>query len=326
MEALEARTPGPNPKFIQFAQKLVERYPSRPGDPDANDAVWMGNPVDDARNGSEAVFGISLPSHGRSRIMRFVVQAANELGLTVLDEQLGIAFLPGGKVLPEDARDVWKELDEETEQAAPAWTKAQARKALVTYMTAALGKHGFVPEKVTGIDAAFVRQLEPGGRQSIRFALQAADGELECTIHFVTTYDVVKGLHERFCGKYWVLGGTEDSLFLTLDDLYEAATFRLAGSADLESLGALFEAKAIPVLDRARTFKGLDALINVEGRFPRRAKFRVASLIVARLAGNPNFEAMAEEYRLNFEKHHTEDTKQKVRQLTAYLKESVRPA
>jgi len=321
MLALEARKPGANPKFVQFAQKLVARYPSRdmyaPGDPDANDAVWMGNPVEHARNGKEAVFAISLPELDRPKIMRFVVQAANELGLTVFDDQLGMAFLPGGKVLPEDGKELWDELEEELESAPEPWTKAEARKELVRSMTARLRKHGFAIRKLKDCDAAFFREAA-GANQEINFYLNNAGGEHASVTHFIATHDLVKAVYDKVCGPNWSMGGTGTSLFLTLDDVLGKSKFVLGDRADVELLGTLIEAKVIPVLDRCRTVKDLDKLFNVDGVFPVQTGWKFSTLIVARLAGNPNFDALAKDFPRRLEKYPAE-TREKLAQLTAHL-------
>src|SRR5262249_8003006 len=160
---------------IVFAEKLVARYPARDmypaGDPDAEDAIWEGNPLASARRLKEAVFGLSLPRIDRPRVMRFLVEAANAVGLIVFDEQAGIAYLPNGKVLPNEAADMRKDLSGELDSMPVAWSKARARKALATSLAATLAKHGFrfVPVKErpkthATCAASFTRDVEEGSQ------------------------------------------------------------------------------------------------------------------------------------------------------------------
>ena len=64
--------------------------------------MWAGDPVHETQTCDEAVYAISLLYTKRMGIMRLVVDTAMALGLTVFDDQIGMAFLPSGEVLPKE--------------------------------------------------------------------------------------------------------------------------------------------------------------------------------------------------------------------------------
>lgn len=102
---LERLEPGPNPKFIALAEQMATRYPvmgqeSAVERNDDSDAVWISDPVAGARNCTSAVWAFELPTEDHVHALRFVVERANALGLTVFDDQLGMVFISPDRVLP----------------------------------------------------------------------------------------------------------------------------------------------------------------------------------------------------------------------------------
>ncbi|WP_349280897.1 hypothetical protein [Polaromonas hydrogenivorans] len=85
------------------------------------------------------------------------------------------------------------------------------------------------------------------------------------------------------------------------------------------------ESRALPVLQRSRTLGELDALIHREGLFPRDARRRFVALIIARLAGNPDFEALAQQMQHSYEKGDKETT-DKLQRLIDHLRDKAAPA
>ncbi|WP_418132854.1 hypothetical protein ABL849_00040 [Variovorax sp. 375MFSha3.1] len=101
---LERLEPGPNPKFIALAEQMAARYPVMGQEAaverdDDSDAIWISDPVAGARGCTSAVWAFELPTEDHVHALRFVVERANALGLTVFDDQLGMVFISPDRVL-----------------------------------------------------------------------------------------------------------------------------------------------------------------------------------------------------------------------------------
>src|SRR5207253_306412 len=79
-------------------------------------AVWPSDPAAEAQALTRAVWAVGIPDDDRVRIAHFVVERATALGLTVFDDQLGMAFLPSGQVLPPEKAEIWAGLTRELAQ------------------------------------------------------------------------------------------------------------------------------------------------------------------------------------------------------------------
>ena len=174
LQALEQTLPSINPALQELARQLSACYPSMdsPGE-DIRDAVWISNPVKDVEAMERAVWVLGLPDEDRVTVLCHVVEIANMLGLTVLDDQMGMVFLPGGKVLPANKRALWEGVKAHVRNAPPVKvTKAQLRKKMLGIFTPILLKHGFEMLDKEALkayrlqDYAAIRQVQ-GGEQMI---------------------------------------------------------------------------------------------------------------------------------------------------------------
>ena len=102
-----------NPKFVELVLQLLKQHPSQASDPSCPHLAWGGDPLKSAQNSDEAVFSLSLPTANHVELLRLVVDTATALGLTVLDDQIGMVFLASGTVLPEERAVSWKMLKEQ---------------------------------------------------------------------------------------------------------------------------------------------------------------------------------------------------------------------
>ena len=79
----------PNPRLIELARQLDQRHPSRDayaaGDPGAEDAVFLTNPVTEASELQCALWQLDVPSGVALRVLRDAVRFARPLGLAVMD-------------------------------------------------------------------------------------------------------------------------------------------------------------------------------------------------------------------------------------------------
>jgi hypothetical protein len=207
---------GPNPKFVEFARQLVARYPSsdmfKLGDPDALDSVWAGNPVIQAQTEEQALFGISLYGENRLAVMRHFVEAANTVGLTVFDDQLGMAFLPNGQVLPPEAQAQWAAVKQELASQSAPISKAQMRKIAISQVQAMAQKHGFVKRKKEGIDTEFVRPIE-GGEQIIWVQIYGTAPHLKLSLSFSIEFEKIEHIYHAACPSFGGGGGGGGNFF-----------------------------------------------------------------------------------------------------------------
>ena len=99
--SLRQERPGTNPKFVALAQKLTEKYPDLADvlaqeDEDA-ECAWSDGPIDGKTE--SAVFNLGLNVALLEKVRPFVIRHAIALGLSVLDEQAGQAWLADGGML-----------------------------------------------------------------------------------------------------------------------------------------------------------------------------------------------------------------------------------
>ena len=96
-----------NAKFVALVEQLLKHHPSQACAPACSHLVWGGDPLKEAQDNDQAIFSLRLPQADRVALLRLVVDTATTLGLTVLDEQLGMVFLPSGAVFPEEHAKSW---------------------------------------------------------------------------------------------------------------------------------------------------------------------------------------------------------------------------
>ena len=110
-ERLSNITDSWNLTLAQFADKLAERHaadPHLPQEPGAFEAFWGGDPHQSAAACRHAVYQLVVPADPCTRQISHAVGAAAELGLVLVDDEIGTCFLPDGTLLPEDAREMWE--------------------------------------------------------------------------------------------------------------------------------------------------------------------------------------------------------------------------
>jgi hypothetical protein len=85
----------PDSRFADLARQLTRRYKD-PGKTEG-DSVWTEGPMDG--EAATAVYNVGIATAQIDWMVPFVVRHARKLGLAVLDEQDGAAYLPDGSVL-----------------------------------------------------------------------------------------------------------------------------------------------------------------------------------------------------------------------------------
>ncbi len=100
-----------NPAFRDFATLLVGCYDSDAQarkDHATVSAFWGGDPLQAADSCRSAVLRLSIPADECVRQISHAVDAAAVVGLVVLDDEIGMCFLPDGTLFPEEDRQMWK--------------------------------------------------------------------------------------------------------------------------------------------------------------------------------------------------------------------------
>lgn len=107
MLALQTSGAPANAKFVALVEQLLKYRPSQACDPGCTHFAWGGDPLKEAQDNEQAIFSLRLPQADRVALLRLVVDTASAQGLAVLDEQIGMVFLPSGAVLPEGHAKSW---------------------------------------------------------------------------------------------------------------------------------------------------------------------------------------------------------------------------
>ncbi|MEO8248885.1 MAG: hypothetical protein ABI589_05900 [Burkholderiales bacterium] len=146
-ETLSRQGGGQNPKFIEFAKRLTQRFPDvdeegdEEGEGEGDPMVWTDSPA--TGHTDAAVYGIGVQTEYLvDTVVPFVVATARALGLVLFDMQAAEAHLPDGRVLTLPGRDPAR-----VEPAPARQSEVLDRKDLVTIiqgvLTPLLAAHGF---------------------------------------------------------------------------------------------------------------------------------------------------------------------------------------
>ncbi len=111
MERLSELSDPWNSTLAEFGSLLVQRYEAEPAEKrpaGGMKAFYGSDPRKTAAECKSAVYRMSLPDDDSTRQISYAVKAAASLGLIVYDDEIGICFLPDGKILPEDSREMWE--------------------------------------------------------------------------------------------------------------------------------------------------------------------------------------------------------------------------
>ena len=321
LDRLSAHKPGPNPRLERLLGLLARHHPGK---------VWasstsLGQAIEltplppglkgEGRDSALWTLSVELDDPGELEVVvPDMLFWARELGLDVYDEMQGV-FLPWrGKPVP------WETGAEYAVQSGwgrplKAWPSAlDLRQGLIAGLTQALCFNGFAFAPEPGWDAVFVRKIEDGYQKvSARLKGQAPG--------WLCDFAIEQGsqtLTKAVAAAGYPLGnpnGLNKAFLLDLSDfrsLHNPGWDRLRAKQDklawtegwvdwmLDDLKAL----VLPVLDKAQTLEGLDALYHrpeVGKLFPWALRplgeidndVMEPVLAITHAAHNPEFEALA---------------------------------
>lgn len=277
---------GHNPGFIILARRLAARYPAT----GAPDCVWTTLPLDGLTERRAWRIGVGS---NHERVVGSVIRQANGLGLSVLDMQRGMAWLPGGTVL---------RMTEGT--APPAMVndhliRAQVHGGLKRLLHAVFASHGYRPRG--SADGEGCRLTLPDGFIDIGVAIWDHHARysfsLFCSVRHGRCADIV----EAFDDVTPEHRGQGTCAQLHLGDIHPDGIDRIEVDGarrlhvELDSLGQVLRAHLVPLLEGWRTLEGLERHVNrpARRRDPRQPHVHyMDDIVLAWLVGNPRWEAI----------------------------------
>lgn len=327
--ALNGKEASVNPKFIALARKLLAHYPFPASDPAGPDAVWQGDLLKGASHWDEAVFGISLPPVNRLGLMRLVVDEATALGLTVFDDQIAMAFLPSGKVLPEVHTVAWAQMKRDMDAAPKPKTRAQMRKHVEAQFLQDFGSQGFKVIKPEHCEIQLRRKTDEG-HQDIRLFVKGSGHEFACNVSFRAVNERMVAIFEPYAAKGQL---QHTSMSFKLSDFIPEpyGGYPVSSPEESKSLLDAIQTHVMPIFDLMCDAKGLDQLFNGESpKIRRNSMFwgnqnvHLIALVSAYLVGNPRFDELVAGYLKRYEDS-ADQFAERVEQLVGHLRAHVKP-
>lgn len=201
--------------------------------------------------------------------------------------------------------------------------KQEVRDALYRYL------QPYLPGwKAVKKDDAFVCPV-PGGVQKIFISLVDYNPEFRFSLTFATRIDRVEDIVNRFnqapesVHKTTVTSMTQLSYFFASEP--DPKQYSVKTEDDIrnavDKVGAVLRDRALPFMDAHRDVAALDRVMNGgDARFDTSdpTSRAISALAVAKLAGNPRFEQLAESYSASIQ-HFPEISRQELAQVIEYL-------
>ncbi|MCE2946609.1 MAG: hypothetical protein ACK515_15955 [bacterium] len=290
----------PGRLFPTLAARLTAQHPDIDALDDEDDpGVWTDGPL--AANGRGPVFGIGIQAHAAPVVVPFVVATARSLGLVILDEEGGLAFLPDGRVLGRDVA---------TAAAVPvappttlpvALTRAGVRGALLDALAPRLAAAGF--RSVPGGHAFSLDA--PAARFFVSVDCESRDGDHDASLDARLVLPGTQPL-----ALLQVLSPDPLEIVVRMEPLATAhglawpdassasasstGAARVVTGADIESLARhwlrVLDAALLPLIDRCSALHGLGQQLHEQHAWfgPNRV-----ALVLAAVLGGHDLPAMA---------------------------------
>jgi hypothetical protein len=257
-----------NPKFIDFAKRLTERYPCITTlDDDDPEAVWSDGPLDGKTE--TPVYGVGVSTSHLDAVVPFVAATARDLGLMVYDTQAGEVHLPSGRVLTMPGRSSVRFSAQDNGDLEQLDNKAQVLQIIQERLRPMMESFGF---KALRIHASFKRQ-HMECEQTLSFGVTEGHPCFSLTVHFkvkpvlAPRFQMIADRVARH-GWYLDLKAAADSV--------GARPFGDAASSDaiskvkdipglrdwLEGLATFLAGVVMPIADRCGTARDMDGLVN----------------------------------------------------------------
>lgn len=281
---------GQEPAFLTLVARLTQRYPCITTLPD-DQGVWSDGPLDGRTEQRALVLGIA---HDHEQVLEFVALTATELGLCVFDMQELKAYLPDGIVLDAD-RPVSAAATSSDNDAVNAFT---IREAVLAGFLRVLEEYGFTRR---------------GSGERERLHVGFPGGQVEVLVHVISharTYQVSLGIPVRLDHVVEIVHASKLEFRDRLDDaachvIYfnEQEEYPSHEIDSRDQLCAVVVAMCqkmaqigIPTLAQCMNLRSFDRFLNGGtglGRYRADWHGLGYKVTIAKLAGNPDYEAIA---------------------------------
>ncbi len=301
-----------NPKFIELAKRLTQRYPcitQLTGDEDEGyeNGVWSVGPLDGTSN--NPIYGLGIATDYLTEVVPFVQATANALGLTAYDPQSGDAHLPNGVVLAMPGQ-----LTSASKAAVidPEWISSNAHCAKVAqeYVAEFMRKNGFKFNKKTKRfqknHDGFFHTLGVGG--GARYVSVGADLQITKGLHIAMNSRAVHPISPEpilnIPIKLGNMGEIFSSAIVPFDYLPHIEVKKVSDIGHvLDKIMSYLEKAYFPVISKITTMEELDTYIQrsfSQNHINVCSQWRIGQLVVAHLVNNESIDALIDDIRKDF--------------------------
>lgn len=305
----------PHPKLLDFAKRLMQRYPYDEDD-GPGCAVWTHGAIDGQSDRPIYDLDVAMPSPS---VLRFVVETAMMLGLHVHDPQAGRTWFASGRVHPPLGA------AERAQRNGPdRLTFPELKRAVNEALYGFLETDGFFLERD---GARLVRRID-GGTQGVRIDAVSRTADWEIGLGFYWRFEAVEEIRSRLFAQPapdGVPSRLTDSLLL--DGVPGGRRIHAATAQDVRraivTLQPVIVQQVLPRLDARTSLRAFaDARLLADA-----APFDVADrdlavrlLIAARLSRSPGFGGLVLRLAQAW-KAQSEDLRANLAGLLKYLRE-----
>ncbi len=301
-----------NQKFIALAKQLTQIYPCLTQPKGDEDSVWSEGPLDGVCD--QPIYGLGLVIDHVAEVMPFVCSTANALGLTVYDQQTGDTYLPSGALLTIPDETIIRPSLRKSNDFERITSNEQATRIAQEFLSELMKKHGFKWAKKENrffkYENGFYHTLKVlGGRggdciwflADVCITKNVAFIYKNAPIFFMDGDVPTVGLDIQLSELAQIYAGIASPF----DDSYnriDAKTVFNAKSA-MNRMSHYLEAAYLPVIQKINNFQELDYYYQkptTENFFMLGDWPFYRQLLVAYLAGNKNFDVIADRYRRDY--------------------------
>lgn len=311
LEALGGREDTRNPKFMQLGMRLDMRFSG------AKPSIWLNNPIEEAMSLRQAVWHFELPPADAHSVFLAVVEMADSLGLVVYSDDVGVGFLPGGIIIPADAAMVAPARP--VEAGEPFREPSHAIRVLQPLLAQCLAPAGFATMESEWPEYMVFGRTVGTMRQKISLRVLSyltLDGSLS------VYHDSVTAVYTSAIGRPY----EHEPVAMHLDiDFFHPGldvllNWNIEHTGHIPLLLALLRDKLIPLANLCSDLRGIDQVMSdptmsevrtvypsapVWSRpigassflsLPDAYLWNLSRLVVARLAGNPEFDRILTDF------------------------------
>lgn len=284
--------------LLAFARKLEELAPQIEPENEYLSSLYAGL-EQLVKENYKRLLPVDMPPNEWVSTLKLMVEIAKEVNVAIWDDSIGMAFLPNGKILPNDKAKLWKNAITEMEQVSDFPTTLSAFKKFAQPKIEALAfQHGFCQKGKNEVDG-YTFYEKKCGEIVQRFSAGFWGGGEFCMIAGVSIHcKSIRDIYSKFLFTPVTGSLGENIIFPNIDKEYNSI-----GSSAIKTVDEFFECLTyieehmLPLFEAVQSIKGLDLLLNgdlapsirdgAQHRF-----YMPHCLIIARLANNPQFEEL----------------------------------